>query len=340
MKKNVLRIFSLLLYLLAAFTLLSQKIEVEMRTQVETWTVNKAAVFGTPVNLSVSYLFEEYGMNHLFEIREGSGWENGMRVWEISDKDWKIGYVEEVPVVEVGTIREYTFVRAASRVPNIGEQVEVVESGHAEADYLIIYPEGVPDYQILSHDVTILAESDSALIVHDERGVTPFMEHRMKGELKTMASPGWRIFSMADVEQFMNQLPAAAAITMMLLAGLLLWMLSCIQSIRGNSGLIWFHIVIIGTLLAGVWMLLQNVDFPASMLPDKNIFCRRHYQEMLDMVFANLETLGDAGQHLTALKDQVFGAVKRTIWMISGLGIGVVLAECVILRWFAISRKE
>lgn len=327
MKKTVLWIFSLILYILAACTILSHMIEREMTNQVDVWTVKSNNYYGAPLQTATTYLFDN---SHLFEIQEGSGWESGMRSLEILPPAWQIGFVESTPVVELSSSRAYTFVRSASRTPYTGELVEVVDTTFAPSTYLLIYPEGVPEFRMYPDETTVVAQSANAIMLTDRRGVVPFMEHRMKGELRTIAAPGWRIFDTAAVEQFLNQLPALSAATVLLIAGLVLWLLSCIWSVGGNSGLIWFNSIAAALLLVGVWHLLQGVDLPASLLPGRNILNWNHYADTFDMIFRHLELLGSSGHALTAMKNQIFAGVKKTIWIGSGLFGAIALVEMMI----------
>ena len=85
MKKQALCFGSLILYILIACTIVSAWIEATMMTQVEQGPVNtKAAHEAVTRELPLRSLFADQEGLHLYEIYDGTGWESGKRIREVS----------------------------------------------------------------------------------------------------------------------------------------------------------------------------------------------------------------------------------------------------------------
>ena len=85
MKKQALCFGSLILYILIACTIVSAWIEATMMTQVEQGPVNtKAAHEAVTRELPPRSLFADQEGLHLYEIYDGTGWESGKRIREVS----------------------------------------------------------------------------------------------------------------------------------------------------------------------------------------------------------------------------------------------------------------
>ena len=127
MKKNVLRIFSLVLYLLVLCTILSVKIEDEMMTEVYTYKLNTRNSFSAgPQVLPMNLVYKEAFENHIYDLQEGSGWNAGLRVQELESRTYSVG--DRVQLTD--TYGEWLFVALASRQPRVGEPVKIMDELH------------------------------------------------------------------------------------------------------------------------------------------------------------------------------------------------------------------
>lgn len=321
MKKKVLCVFSLILYILIACTLLAEKIEVEMMTQAEVWVV-KASNSSFELKLSTGYLFDEDNGKHLFEIKEGTGWESGMRAEEISSQYWQIDHSSEVPMVKLNSFNDYTFIRTASRVPETGELVEIIEKPESAPDtWLVCYPEGIPEYEKLPTGMELIAQSENALLLSVEQSKYPFFEHRAIGDdLKQMEGSGMRVFSLSTVEAFLEQLLFLAVVLVLLLVPVVLWACSCFLSINPdrNKWLLGCNILLVAAALYFLRSVLGAIDLPAAMLPDDNILNWGHYSDEFRMLFENLKGMGVEAERMIALRG---GAVSQALGILGRGGL-------------------
>ena len=299
MKKKVICVFSLILYLLVVCTMLSEKIEVEMQVQVEVTEKKVSKKFAGTIQADPSHLFSDGWTDHLYEIQDGTGWESGLRVVEFSSQDWKRGYGPAGdPVVELAEIRDMTLIHTASRLPVSGEQVEVIERPETAPDqYLVYYPNGVPRYDELPAGVSLVSETENALLLDAEQGKYPFFEHRaITVELEQIAVDGMRVFSLTTVKEFQDQIPSLVTVLVLALIPVFLWGVTCFQSINAerNKWLIVMNILLAVTALVLMQNVLGRIDLPAAMLPERNIFDWQHYSDELTLIFDNLEKMGIA----------------------------------------------
>ena len=122
MKKQALCFGSLILYILIACTIVSAWIEATMMTQVEQGPVNtKAAHEAVTRELPLRSLFADQEGLHLYEIYDGTGWESGKRIREVS------GWSLTGECVSISGFPDTAYVFSATRQPKAGEQVLVLE---------------------------------------------------------------------------------------------------------------------------------------------------------------------------------------------------------------------
>lgn len=292
MKKKALCVFSLILYLLIVCTLLSMKIEVEMQTQVEIRTVFGSRMYEHGIELPVSYLFNENGMDHLFEVQEGTGWEAGLRTREVSNQDWSLLMTEDYECVSLGGGLDYTFICTASRVPQVGELVEVIEEPEIGPDtYLVYYPDGVPAFDRLPRDMEEISRSENALVLSVEKSKFPFFEHRAVNDLDGISGSGMRVFSLTTVGEFLDQVPSLVMILLSVVFAVILWIIICFLSTRAGRRKALITVCVIGMIgtIFLIGHLLNGIDLPAAMLPDENIFSWSHYAGDFSIIFDSLE---------------------------------------------------
>lgn len=297
MKKTVLCIFSLAIYLLIFCTFVSQKIEVEMLTEVKVKTIKGSLMWGQNIVLNTGVLFREAG-DQLFELQEGTGWESGLRVREISENDYWIEEGNGREFVSMIGGKDHTFILSASRLPQDGELVKIFEKMTTVEDtFLAVYPFGLPEYETLPNNVTLAAQSDTALLLSMGKAEEPFMEHGVKGGILAPLKDdwAWRVFSLRAVEDFLGQLPVLAVLLLILLIPGILWAVSCILLRRSKTCLL-INAAIALILLCCLPFVLQAIDLPASLLPVDNILDFSHYSGEFSMILDSLKTLGGAGQ--------------------------------------------
>lgn len=321
MKKNVLRVFSLILLALVTCTILSTKIEEEMLLEVIGY--EKKASYATVSMPTDMYFKDEMGM-HLYEVYEGTGWESGLRTREAQMDGG--GYFM--------TDRDYIIVRGASRQPVYGELAELYDGKDtAPATYLAFYPNGIPEENEMLFQAEILEQSEHVLLLYVEDAAQPFMENRVKGGLIQLTASDWRIYSLEALTQLLEHVPMAMITIVILIAlgvfGLITYLLA--RNPDKNKALLIGNIFFILCLLASLSWVLNQIDLPASMLPSENIFRVSHYRTLCGEIFDALEELASE----TTRTYQVFRSkVLQEGMTVLLLGMAGILAGAVLeLLW-------
>lgn len=329
MKRKVLCVFSLILFLLIFCTFLSMKIEVEMLTQVEVKTINGSKIYFGNIELPISVLFKDEYQSHLYEVVEGTGWESGMRIQEIASQQYQVS--EETQLVTLSPGQDYSFVLTASRQPSYGELVEIIEEPETAPDtYLVYYQSGVPEYEVLPEQTVLLAQSENALLLSVEEAVFPFFEHRAKNMLNTINAPDMRVFSLTEVEDFLTQLPLLTLLAILLIVPVMLWAAACIFSGWDHSRIIvLLNTILIILTLCLLPQLLEQINLPASLLPSDNILDVSYYRTTFGVIFDIFEELEMVSS--MKMKEAAISQVVG-IWRISGGVTGVLIfAETIFL---------
>ena len=161
MKKQALCFGSLILYILIACTIVSGWIEATMMTQVEQGPVNtKAAHEAVTRELPPRSLFADQEGLHLYEIYDGTGWESGKRIREVS------GWSLTSECVSVSGFPDTPYVFSATRQPRAGEKVLPLESQEWGDDtYLLIFGGELPkDAQLPLEAVGFDVKGNAALM--------------------------------------------------------------------------------------------------------------------------------------------------------------------------------
>lgn len=333
MKRKALCFFTFVLYVLAACTVLSHWIEETMMTRVELGPVNtKAAHTFVLRELPERALFRDERGLHLYEVYDGTGWESGKRIREVT------GWTPQGDgIVYVTGYPDTAYVFSATRQPRAGEEVSLLESQERGDDtYLLIFGGELPkDAQLPLEAVGFEVKGNAALMEMRSFPV-PFMEQRAKtaSELTGFAE---RIFSLDDTEQFLNQLPRIAGGAAVLLAGLVFliaaWRMPKAGLLRCVNGAL---AALCLCLLPGT---LSKILLPGSLLPEENIFALSHYRTALDTVFNGLAAFPDAFQALAQAGDTAFSASGRVLLLGAGVTAGILLLEYG-LQWAQKRRKR
>ena len=305
MKKTVLCIFFLIFLTLATCTILSITIEEEMILEVIGYEKRESHnAFSMPKDM---YFTDEEG-SHLYEVYQGTGWEEGMRAREI-----------QLTGNEFIIDRDYIIVRGASRQPVYGELVNL-HSGKdtAPSVYLAVYPKGIPKNNPMLFQAEILEQSEHVLLLYQKEGIQPFTENRAKGGLIQLTASDWSIYSMDALDQMLQNVPTAFLAILILVALAVFGISTCVLVSREvpNKKLILLNCVLIAILLPSLYWVLQRIDFPPSMLPRENIFRVSHYREQFEAMYSALK-------ELSSETTQTYEAM-RSVALLKGYGILII----------------
>ena len=332
MKKKVLCAFSLILYLLIVCTLLSEKIEVEMRTQVETHEIKGNSIYSF-LELPASYLFQQDGKSTLFEVTENTGWESGLKAQAIPDEAWSLNTVSESDKVAISLGSQCTFIRTASRTPQSGELVDIIKTTDTHSDtWLVLYPEGVPAYDALPAGIQVISKTENALLLSVEESKYPFFEHRALMELQQIAKEDMRVYSLSTVSEFINQIPDLCSVLLLLLAPVFIWIFSCFLSVHANRHKLLLVVNILFAMISLflLRLVLNEIDLPAAILPGDNILNLQHYRNVFSAITSASKEFPVEVQHLIAanvlLDTRWLDALRRCILVSAAL----ILAEGII----------
>ncbi len=289
MKRRILCLFSLVLYLMAACTILSAKIEEEMTTLVQIERKTSSKRTGRSMELNSRSLFIDETGDHLYEVKEGTGWEIGLRAYEVPS----FGLDVMASRVSLYGVRDYVFVRSASRQPQDGELAVVVEEFETIHDQVLLYYEdGIPKVRDFPAGTELIGETETAFLLDVPECSSPFFPHAMKTQA-VVTDMADRIISLTEAERFLNELPKVVKVVVILIAGMILWGVSCFLGFRTKDHkiLIWLNIGLVAVLLFYLQYTLGTIDFPASMLPRDNILDFAHYQEVFDIIGGCMESV-------------------------------------------------
>lgn len=320
MKKSFFCVFFLIFLTLITCTILAGKIEEEMTLEVIGYEKKTSFdAFSMPSDM----FFTDSEGRHLYEVYLGTGWESGLRARELFTENG-------ILVVD----RDMTIVRGASRQPVYGELAELYSGKDtAPATYLAWYPQGIPGENKYLFQVEILEQGQHTLLLYQENGVLPFTENRAKGGMVQLSGPDWRLYDLAALEQFLNQIPNALLSVTLVMAVAVLGLLICLLIYRGerNKWLILFNGIGIALGLIVLTQTMKQIDFPASMLPRENIFQISHYRTMMASVYLALgELSGETTKYFAALRATMLG---RGYGILTAGGIGLGMIAMVELAW-------
>ena len=327
-KKNVIRVFSLILYLLVACTILSNWIEEQMVTEVK---ISERQNRGDSFGFSQSALFADDEGEHLYEMVDGTGWSSGLRARELPTASWYIDMSGKAQFD--GSEQTYSFIVSASRQPQEGDKVAAVESFEkAEDQYLCIYLDGIPGEIVLPRNTEIAAQSETVLLLDLWEAEFPFFEQTAKGLTDTMAAAD-QIISLTEAEQFLTALPSLALTAVILLAGVVLWAFSCLLSIRSedHKWLIQLNTVIVIALLCYLAFFLQTVELPASMMPIESIFDLQFYSENYNAIFSSLDTLPSEAHSVVTVYQAVLSDFRKLMQNSGFVMFALMLGESTII---------
>ena len=269
--KRAVSISMLIGYLLIVCTFLSLKIENTMIIHAVTHQLNAV----TENTVSDSALFSDDNGKHLYYVEEGIGWDDGLRAKEFEEDLYSHNLGTRT--VDLSMYYDWNVIMTASRQPQTGEKIEVIENRSTERDrYLLIYPNGTPSNLSNITEAKLIAISDNAVVVEVENACTPFLEHEAKSILAPYQQQGWRVYSLNCVEQFADCLPTLALALVLLLIPLISLVLSCIMR-HLQATVLWINAGMSFVLMAIAFYFIFPITLPNSLLPANQVFDWNHY---------------------------------------------------------------
>lgn len=282
------RALAITLAILAECTILSGMISREMAVQVTVASPRhdqERAADSLPLD---AFRQEEDG-TFLYLLEEGTGLLGSTQLRRVSTD---ILSLEGERAFTTGLEQRGSYVVYASR-PLEDEEwaVETVPGDPVPDTYLLWAPEGIElDAPSAS------AEGGTLYLLPQEEAPQPFLEER---ELAALF-PGeerrnCRLFSLGDVEQFARQLPLLGVVGVLALAPLACCAGLCLslgKRGKGRAKVLW--ILLLAASLGGLFLLLQKVALPASLLPPETIFDLGYYSETFQLLENGLSAFSDS----------------------------------------------
>ena len=344
MKKTVLCIFSLILFLLVACTILNAEIEDTMMTHA---IVKQESGMEFEINLQPSSIFEDMKGKHLYELTEGVGWNTGLRASEVPESYYN------AEALSCSSFGKWEYIMSASRQPREGERIMVWalqrDMTKEEDTYLLYYPMGILDFEAMVEEgyiseydyekamsgLEVLDQNELSMLVRVEKGTIPYTEQMAKTELSVLEGYDWRIYRIKDVEKLLSSLPLVALIAVTLVFPIVLWAYTCWLSRKEeeNATLIKINAGVIAGMLIVLLILMKIIDLPPSLMPLDNIFDMAHYSQTFDTIFSLLGTMS-SGQSVLALAERL----ETVFWVI--LAAGAVLTAVVVIVEGVVARKN
>lgn len=360
MKKYVICVTALVLFLLQSCTLLSTKIEKEMLTQVVVHEIAPQEAGKVNINLPAWYQYlgdspfyikqadvAQLVRNdfHLFQLKKGFGWEGDLCIREVDQNTYTFDKMNK-RLLGFDETAGWKFIAEASRLPVEGNKVEVLTTKEkARERYLVIYPDRVPEINWKLKGMTIMAQTGDLLLLEVEKSPQPFLRERAGRELGDLNTPGCEIYSVDTVELFLKNLPLAAGVAVLLFAGPVVWVQAlCFTGDPWKNRWWLMADTLLGLgLLWGLRTLLGRIDLPSDLLPAENILQWSHYSREFSQIFSalaetrgslfeSMKHLGRTGQHtinlaLRTIKQlktvAVIGTVLPLLWALSPVFIRV-----------------
>lgn len=293
MKKKLLCLLCLTLYLLSACIILSLKIEEEMATLVEVDERITDKAVARSITLPLRAVYTDPEGDHLYEVREGSGWEDGLRIREFAS--FSLDLVQGTASI-YGT-GDYRLVRSSSRQPQTGELAAIVKEFETINDrYLLYYEDGIPNVRDFPANAQLIGQSDHAFLLDMTEVSLPFFAHTMETQ-SVVTDMTDRIFSLTEAELFLQELPKVCVVFSILLFGILLCLASCCLK-RPSRPWIACNGLLLPASLALLQYTLGKIDLPASLLPPANIFDWQYYADEFTLLFEALSHFPDSANSL------------------------------------------
>ncbi len=292
MKRRILCIFALVAYLLVFCTVFSPMAQREMSVLVTVRQLDGSSKHNNVVSI---HSYRWGNTKGLFQVVEGTGWNSGDRIAEISSQYYVVnsGYFNDI-TLHPGT--PYTLVLSATKTPQEGDPVQIVTQTRNTGEKLILYtPEGYYQSEPLQNNFKVLQESESGILLDSIYLDMPFFEHTIRQSLsKKYLATDMRIYSYSEAESFLRQLPLIGLLAGMLLTGLILWAGTCLLTRKHGAPLP----TLLNTGIAGLILVLMlpvtnAIDLPASLMPQNSILDIGHYTREFSQIFKTMSSFGD-----------------------------------------------
>ena len=316
-KRKLLGIAALVLYLLAVCLILAEKIDEQAQNQVTVrpYYLTAKSTVDFPVVLSAAFYTGYSG--EAFEVLEGNGWLDGLRVSPMNPNSYTIEYLPDFGAVNVRASRDTTVIKGAVRYPQEGEKARIVPESTREDTYLLVYDGSLRPYRNKWEGMEVLAESENARLLSVPDGPDPFMGNVVLWKIFQQMNPP-AVYSLVDVEAFLVVLPRLAALAGILWATAVLGIFCCaLADADGHRKALLSGVILEGALLAALLLLLKAINLPGSLLPPDSVLSFRHYSGEFRAIFGALVPFGQ--EALFALRQQ-----QETIAIVI-LAVGFVL---------------
>lgn len=294
MNKRVIATISLVLYLLISCTLFSGKIQEEMTILVKGYHKLSTKDTGSPMRIDWRAIYTEYNdetnlyEDHLYEVQEGFGWEQGLRCRNVNG--FSIDPIQGIASVSMN--RNTFLVLAASRNPQEGKLAKIVEEFDTGEDaYLYYYPNKLPPGRDFPQNVTVLGETDHAILTAVTDADFPFLPHTAK-TWTTTTDYAKKVYSLTEAETFLSQLSIVFISFAIAGSGLLFWACGYLAAVKDRKGLVWLNTLAVCIALVSLAAVFRQIDLPASLLPSTNIFDFAHYRDEYSIIFNTLLNMG------------------------------------------------
>lgn len=291
--QKVIAVILLVVYLLALCTLYSGKIQEEMTILVMGYQKTSSRKTGRPITIDWRAIYTEYNAeegvyeDHLYEVQEGFSWEQGLRCRNVTG----FGINPILGIASVTMNRDTFLVMAASRNPEEGKLAKIVEEFDTGEDmYLYYYPSKLPPDRDFPQNVTVLGETEYAILTAVTDADFPFLPHTAK-TWTTTTDYAKKVYSLTEAELFLKQLPLVTAALMVSASGILFWICGCIAGMKKNHRIVWLNVFAMCIALIALALIFRYIDLPASLLPGTHIFDFAYYQEEYAILFNALKDL-------------------------------------------------
>lgn len=266
----------------------------------------------------------------LYTLYEGIGWESGWRVGLAPSEQYEIDLERRRVSLQIGG----QFVACAAKPPVLGEEVRIVtESEKADDLWLALRPGGKSRDREPQEGFPVEAQTEGVLLAAAPDAPQPFMESRARLQLfgaTALDRDLEAVYSLNDLERFLDQLRLLAGLGALMLFTLALWGYSCFlwKEPRKNRLPLAVNACLFLLSTAALPPLLNAVDLPQSLLPVQVVTDVSHYRAELSEIFSALRQLAETGSRTA---QEVLEKAGASLWTSAAILLTGVLAACVLV---------
>lgn len=314
MKRRTICICFFVFYLLLVCLLLSRKIDWETQNQVILRPVAVTEKSGNYFVISDDCIFTQYPSEILFKLEDGTGWQDGLRVFQMDVNEYNIDSAQQR--VEINTSQNLQIIRHAVHFPRAGEKAREIHQDTREDRYLLLYPYGKQPYTEQLAGITMLADGENACLLSVADGGDPFLEDQAKERLQSAEAASWQIYSLRDMEDFLKTMPMLAGVAGILWAMIVLGIYCCILIGKmDQSRFFWWNVGLEALLILTLVLMLRSITLPGSLLPSDSILNFRYYVQEFETVFETLTQFSQQEQTLFALRHFMEGLATVILYI-------------------------